>query len=102
MSMSGDYFIGRRSMLKSADMHRATQYVKVCGYVKKEKSGPVASQAITQRCHVVIAWLDEYVGVHLCINSPRLEYVGVHLCLSSPRLRKVERSITSHHARRSL
>ena len=29
-------------------LHRATQYVKVCGYVKK-KSGPVASQAITQR-----------------------------------------------------
>ena len=82
-------------------LHRATQYVKVCGYVKK-KSGPVASQAITQRCHVVIAWLDEYVGVHLCLSSPRLEYVGVHLCLSSPRLRKVERSITSHDARSSL
>ena len=69
---------------------------------KKEKSGPVDSQAITQRCHVVIAWLDEYVGVHLCLSSPRLEYVGVHLCLSSPRLRKVERSITSHDARSSL
>ena len=50
----------------------------------------------------MIAWLDEYVGVHLCLSSPRLEYVGVHLCLSSPRLRKVERSITSHDARSSL
>ena len=81
MSMSGDYFIGRRSMLKSADMS------------KRRK---------------VDRWLvrrlrrDEYVGVHLCLSSPRLEYVGVHLCLSSPRLRKVERSITSHDARSSL
>ena len=54
----------------------------------------------------------QYVSLWICQKGKvdrwqvrrlrRDEYVGVHLCLSSPRLRKVERSITSHDARSSL